>query len=138
MAAVLLHWRNTALAAVLEERQIRYLLNNYHRQRTRSQSALAARSEATARTACSAALVAHLRSALYVLPPVVLEASRLLSGLAALAATAVLAAAAVLMAQILPVQAVLMEEKVAQVAVQMQERPELDKGQQRMTLEVQA
>ena len=82
--------------------------------------------------------MAHLRSALYVLLQVVLEASRLLSGLAALAATAVLEAAAVLMAQILPVQAVLMAEKVAQGAVQMQERPELDKGQQRMTLEVQA
>ena len=85
-----------------------------------------------------AAPVAHLRLALCVLPPVVLEASLLFVGLADLAATAVLAAAAVLMAQILPVQAVLMEEKVAPAADQMQERPELDKGQQHMTLEVQA
>ena len=88
--------------------------------------------------ACSEALEEHLLSALYVLLPVVLEASRLLSGLAVLVVTAVLEAAAVHMAQIRLVQAVLMAEKVAQVAVQMQERPELDKGQQRMTLEVQA
>ena len=138
MAAVQHLCQHTAQAAELEERQRRYLLNSYPRQPTRSQSAQAARLEATARTACMAAPVAHLRSAHCVPLQVVLEASRLFVGLAALAATAVQVAAAAHMAQMRLVLAVLMAEKVAQGAVQMQERPELDKGQQRMTLEVQA
>ena len=74
--------------------------------------------------AFSAALEEHLRSARCVLPPVVLEASRLFGGIAALVATAVLAAAAVHIAQM---QLVLEErtvETAAPVADQKQERQE--------------
>ena len=131
MAAVQPRCHHTALAAARAARPRRYLLNSYHRQRTRSQSALAALSEATARTACSAALEEHLRSALCVLLPVVLEASRLLSGLADLAATAVQVVAAVRMAQARLVLAARTVETVAPVAEQMQDRQEPDKARQR-------
>ena len=84
-----------------------------------------------------AALVVHLRSALCVLLPVVLEASRLFGGLAALAATAALVVAAAHMAQIRLVLAARTVETAAQAADQMQDRQELDKAQQRGISEVQ-
>lgn len=82
-------------------------------------------------TVCSAALVAHLRSALYVLLPVVLEASRLFIGLAALVEKAAQVAAAVHMTQIRLALAARTVETAAPVADQMQDRQELDKARQR-------
>lgn len=94
--------------------------------------------EATARTACTAEPVAHLRSALCVLLPVVLEASRLLSGLAVLVVTAVPVVAAVHMAQARLVLAARTVETVVPVADQMQERLAQDKGRPHATLAIQA